>query len=454
MYMMLFIALLFGLAAGQDATTSGQWLITLNTSIFWPTSTDYFYGPTTGPDAAVVTCNAAWIEWASRSLELRSLGPTATIESTGSYATSAGACRTSVTPEAWSNTHTGPLTTLCDGIPRAVGPRETATEYFPDASSPCSEGYQTFTETETLYRNPPDPTPDCTLQTSECIPIWSTYSELEASYYETITAAPPGDTNSPIPPYSCPSTTRSYPEENPCSACHFLPGTATLFYWPVTTADGDLCQQNGTTVSPSGPSTAIVNGETFISPTVYLSFTSIYAWSNRRAHPGSQCGVSHSNEILSINPATLSSVRNHRNAKYPTVGTAYPFNFAEFMPHHLEGRGNDNDTQSLIPWPQYRGGQQCPLYDPSCTIIRDDYRPWVLLPEEVRQIDPGWSVCDESWYIPPVTMVPLDREVITVTATPEPDADADAEVQGFLRVAAVPGEGPAAATPAPTELGW
>ncbi|RAL15176.1 uncharacterized protein BO97DRAFT_468672 [Aspergillus homomorphus CBS 101889] len=446
---MLFLALLFGLAAGQDATTSGQWLITLNTTIFWPTSTDYFYGPTTGPDASVVSCNAAWIEWSRRSTELRSLGPTATIESTGSYATSTGACRTSVTQEAWSNSHNGPLTTLCDGIPRALGPLETATEYYPDSNGLCSEGYKIYTETETLYRNPPDPTPACTLQTSECIPIWSTYSSLESSYDNSVTTSAPGDTRSPIPPYDCPSTARSYPEKNPCSACHILPGTATLFYWPVTTADGDLCLQNGTTVPPSGPSTAIVNGETFISPTVYLSFTSIYAWSNRRGHPGSQCGVSHTNEILSLNPSTLSSVRHHRNAKYPTVGTAYPFNFAEFMPHDL---GN-NGTQSLIPWPQYRGGQQCPLYDPSCTIIRDDYMPWVLLPEEVRQIDPGWSVCDESWYIPPVTMVPLDREVITVTATPTPDAEAEA-VFRVAAAAAVPKEGSPTATPVPTELGW
>ncbi|PYH46067.1 uncharacterized protein BP01DRAFT_423059 [Aspergillus saccharolyticus JOP 1030-1] len=157
--------------------------------------------------------------------------------------------------------------------------------------------------------------------------IWVAYSSLEDAYDATITSAPPGDTNSPIPSDSCPSPARSYPEENPCSAYHFLPGTATLFCWPVTTADGDLCLQNGTTVSASRPTTAIVNGETFISPTVYLSFTSIYAWSNCRAHPGSQCGGSHSNEILSIHPSTLSSVRYHRNAKYPDRRHRLPLQF-------------------------------------------------------------------------------------------------------------------------------
>ncbi|KAL4911707.1 hypothetical protein BDW62DRAFT_215585 [Aspergillus aurantiobrunneus] len=437
---MLLFTLFLGLVAGQsDGITSDQWLITLNTSIFWPTYTDYFYGPTTGPNASAVLCNAAWVEYAGRSSGLRSLGATATSTSLGSYTTSEGACRTSVSLEAWSNTHSGPLTTLCDGVPRALGPRETATAYYP-GTGPCVTGYSAYTRTETLYREP-SPTPDCTLQTSECIPIWQTWSSLSSSWRDSIITSTPGDTNSPIRPYSCPSTPREYPEENPCSNCHFLPGTATLFYWPVTTASGDLCLQNGTTLPASGPSTAIVNGETFVSPTVYLSFTSIYAWSNRRGHPGSQCGVDHSNTVVGVNPNTLSSMRGHRNARYPRRGTAYPFNFAEFMPHEV-----GEYTQSLIPWPQFRGGSQCPLADDNtCTIIRDDYTPWVQIPDEVREIDPGWTVCDNDWYIPPVTMVALDREDIVVTPTPEAEE----------RVAAVaaPQEGPAATTLEPTR-GW
>ncbi|KAL4747523.1 hypothetical protein BDW72DRAFT_11955 [Aspergillus terricola var. indicus] len=437
---MLFLALWIGAVVAQDAITSDQWLITLNTSIFWPTSTDYFYGPTTGPSASAVSCNAAWIEYARRSTELRSLGPTATSPSLATYMTSEGACRTSVEPEAWSNTHSGPLTTLCDGIPRALGPREMATEYYP-GTGPCVSSYETDTYTQTFYREP-SVTPDCTLETSDCITIWQTYSSLSSSWRDSVVTSTPGDTNSPIRPYDCPTPARTYPEENPCSNCHFLPGTATLFYWPVTTAAGDLCLQNGTTIPASGPSTAIVNGETFISPTVYLSFTTIYAWSNRRGHPGSQCGVDHSNTIVSLHPSTLTSMRDHRNAKYPRIGTAYPFNFAEFMPHEV-----GNYTQSLIPWPQYRGGQQCPLPDDNtCTMIRDDYMPWLMIPEEVRDIDPGWSVCDNDWYIPPVTMVALDKPEIVITPTPEAS-------EFRLNGAAAPKEGLAATTPEPTR-GW
>jgi hypothetical protein len=152
--------------------------------------------------------------------------------------------------------------------------------------------------------------------------------------------------------------------------------------------------------------------------------------------------VDHSNVVISVNPETVSSVRHHRNAKYPAIGTAYPFNFAELMPQEI-----GNYTQSLIPWPQFRGGQQCPLANTNtCSIIRDDYTPWLLLPEEVRGVDPSWTVCDRDWYIPPVTMVALDRETITVTSTPEP-------TEQFL-AAAVPEAALAAATPEATSRGW
>ncbi|KAL3466966.1 hypothetical protein BJX64DRAFT_274291 [Aspergillus heterothallicus] len=410
---MLFIVLLFGLVAGQDeAFTSEQWLITLNTSIFWPTSTNYYYGPTTGPSASAVSCNAEWVEWAGRSSGLWSLGATSYSTSLGSYATSEGACRTSVSLEQWSDTHTGSLTTLCDGAPRAVGPRETVTRYYP-GDGDCVTGYQTFTETSTFYREP-SPSPTCPLETSDCVTIWQTYSSLSSEWRSANPTTTPGDTKQPIPPYDCPTPSREYPEENPCSNCHFLPGTATLFYWPVTTASGDLCLQNGTNLPATGPSTAVVNGETFVSPTVYLSFTSIYAWSNRRGHAGFQCGVDHFDQVIGVNPETLYSVRHHRNAKYPTYGTAYPFNFAEFMPQEIGAY-----TQSLIPWPQFRGGEA---------------------------IDAGWTVCDRDWYIPPVTMVALDQETITIAPT------ATATEEAFF-AEAVPQGGVAAETPEPTR-GW
>ncbi|PLB53611.1 hypothetical protein P170DRAFT_469099 [Aspergillus steynii IBT 23096] len=447
----LILSLLLGVQSSPvpDATTSKQWLITLNTTIFWPTSTDYFYGPTDGPEASVVSCNAEWIEYEARSTELWSLGPTATTTSFGSYPSSSGACRTSFSDERWSDTHTGPLTTLCDGAPRALGPRETATGYYP-GTGPCSSFDVTYSERSSLYRSP-SPMPTCTLEIEDCVGIWETYSSRSSAWRSSISTSTYGDTAKPIRPWSCPTPAREYPEENPCSACHFLPATATVFYWPVETADGDLCLQNGTTIeatptAPPAANTAVVDGHTMESPSVYISFTSIYAWSNRRAHPGHQCGEYHSNELIAVHPTDVVSMRGHRNAKYPSIGEEYPFNFAEFAPQTL-----GEYTQTVVPWPQYRGGSQCPLPDGNtCTMVRDDYVPWMQLPEAVRQIDASWSVCHRSWYIPPVTLVPLiDGTASWTPAPPDPTDVEDVQLQ------AVPQPVGALATPTPTsEKGW
>ncbi|KAE8147172.1 hypothetical protein BDV25DRAFT_169266 [Aspergillus avenaceus] len=429
-----------------STSTSSQWLSICDTSIFWPTSTDYFYGPTTGPEASAVSCNAEWVEYDGRATGLASLGVTSTSTYYETYTTSAGACNTYIWGEGWNDPHTGPVTTLCDDIPRALGPRESSTSYWP-GTGPCSSYEMTETLTTVVYRSP-SPTPSCELNRQDCIPIWKTYSELRSAWSATATTTTPGDTNSPIRPRSCPSTSRNYTVADPCTNCHYLPGTATLFYWPVTTTSGDLCRQDGSTVPATptgdGPNTAVVDGKTLVSPSIYVSFTSIYARSNQRAHPGGSCGGEYEDVIISVDPTAVSSYRGHRNAKYPYIGTAYPFEYDEFQPHEV-----GNYTMPLIPWDKYNAGSQCPFRPAeggACTMVRDDYLPWMGIPDGVMtQIDPRWTECHRSWYIPPVSMVPL------VDGLPSwPTAAASAGSPPVTT--AVPESGLAAPTPEAT--GW
>ncbi|KAE8383085.1 hypothetical protein BDV26DRAFT_303987 [Aspergillus bertholletiae] len=436
------------IAGSSDAcatsSTSSQWLSICDTTIFWPTSTNYYYGPTTGPGASAVSCNAEWVEYNERVSGLESLGATSTATVYSSYLTSAGACHTNIWGEGWSDPHAGPVTTLCDGIPRALGPRESFTSYWP-GTGPCSSFMATETTTTLVYRSPA-PSPSCELNTQDCIPIWQTYTSLSKAYTSSVTTSIPGDTNSPIRPESCPTTTRSYPDRDVCTYCHYLPDTATLFYWPVTTTSGDLCLQNGSTVPATptgdGPNTAVVNGNTFVSPSIYVSFTSIYArgnWRNHRATTG--CGGDYENVIISVHPTAVSSYRSHINSKYPTIGTVYPFEFDEFQPHEV-----GNYTMPLIPWDKYSGGSQCPFRGGNkCTMIRDDYLPWMEIPDGVMtQIDPRWTACDRSWFIPPVSMVPLVGNLESV-----PTGVAEASVP--MPTPAVPESGVAAPTPEATE---
>ncbi|PKY04280.1 hypothetical protein P168DRAFT_304585 [Aspergillus campestris IBT 28561] len=437
-----------GIDTCTTSSTSSQWLHTCDTTLFWPTSTNYYYGPTAGPSASAVLCNAEWVEYDGRASGLSSLGATSTSTIYEPYPTSTGACNTKVWGEGWHDTHTGPVTTLCDTIPRALGPRETLTSFWP-GTGPCSTFQMTESTTKPVYRSP-DPAPSCSLNTRDCIAIWSTYSSLSSAYRSAVPTPPPGDTNSPIRPTSCPSTRRNYTENDPCTNCHYLPGEATLFYWPVSTVSGDLCSQTGTTIpatpTGTGPNTAVINGNTFVSPTIYVSFTSIYARSNMRAHPGGSCGGEHENVIISVEPDAVSSYRGHRNAKYPIIGTAFPFSYDEFQLHQV-----GNYSMPLIPWDKYEGGGQCPV-GTSCTLVRDDYRPHMGIPKGVMtQIDERWTACHRSWYIPPVSMVPLIGEGSwSGKAVPTGSATGNEDVG----VAAVPESVGAAPTPKETGADW
>ncbi|PGG96738.1 hypothetical protein AJ79_09466 [Helicocarpus griseus UAMH5409] len=414
--------------------TSMPWVIINGTSVFWPTYTDYFYGPTTGPGASAVTCNALWIEYSERSRGLIRLGPTLISESVGSYGKSDGACRSSATPEKWSDIHSGPLTTLCDGIPRALGPRETATRYFP-GTGPCVTSLVAYTVTDRFYHSA-EPTPTCTLDTEDCIPIRRTYYSLSSSYRDAHTTTPAGDTEHPLLPWDCPRITAS---RDACANCRLVATTATIYYWAVTTTDGSPCQQGITISQETGTRTAVVGDKTFTSPTAYISFDSIKAFHNSRSQPSLQCGGNYSDAIIGVQPGEISSIRGHRNGKYPRPGTVYPFDFAEFLPQTI-----GNYTQPLIPWPQYRGGDQCPLDEPSCSIIRQDYSPVLLYPEAAAKIDPNWAGCDRNWINPGVTLVALGisetsslttedaSQTLSETASPQPPVKARAPVPTFV----------------------
>ncbi|PWY72941.1 hypothetical protein BO70DRAFT_399018 [Aspergillus heteromorphus CBS 117.55] len=313
-------------------STSNQWLIISNTSIFWPTSTDYFYGPTTGPQASAVSCNAAWMEYVEHIT---------------------GACKTHVRREDWNDPHpNGPITTLCDGIPRALGPVGMITTWLP-GTGPCLTSTKTYTYTFPIYREP-----------SPALPFLGSNQDHKN----------PRRHRQPSCPLHCPTPPAPY-TENPCRACHFVPADATIFYWPHSRSQTPLTSPT-TPQPPFHPNTTPItttitktitktnnnnnnnnNNQTltttltFTSPTIYISLPTLRAGSNDRFP--TQCGHNHTDVLLSVHPSTLSSVRSHYNSRRPVYGTRYPFDLADFVPRRI-----GNFSQLLVPWEKYRGGIQ------------------------------------------------------------------------------------------------
>ena len=174
------------------------------------------------------------------------------------------------------------LTTLCDGVPRALS-RERHCRTTPTTST-----YFWRTEYETSVILGPtwtsqfvQPTPTCKVapdidplcnrmmeawmwRTS----IWSTATSLPADVVTKISNA--------VPPCS---PLQKYESSKPY--CRMSISTWTAYYWPYPTPTGSkFCQSDwvtptGTPTIPGKPNTAVVSGYTLTSPSVYLFYEKV-----------------------------------------------------------------------------------------------------------------------------------------------------------------------------------
>lgn len=167
-----------------------------------------------------------------------------------------------------------------------------------------------------------------------------------------------------------------------------------LFYWPVSTGSG---HSNLTVTSnATEPVRAVVNGTTFTSPTVYLRYDGVFA-TDACSHT---VGKSYSGAVLSLLPDALSSINLPHD---PT----HTFNFADLNKPYSP----DVMIQMCFPDP----------VDVCEVGIDDIYYPKLVVPDEIRALDPAWRHCDPDWFgswDPPRILVPA-----SVLVNPTPAAD-------------------------------
>jgi hypothetical protein len=254
-----------------------------------------------------------------------------------------------------------PYTTLCDGYRRALTTR--------------------YRDVTTTY-DPPKTTAIYQFQLSS-------YPEPEP----TCTRTGPGYDPTPRP-------TASY---LPCSAvrgaCYMYDsGGVNVYYWPVTTTNGDFCAYNGSTIfaqptNPPAPNTVVTDGNTFTSPTNYISFATIAPYLITRKYHATACGVSMTNAVAAITGAMTT--------KGLYDGTQ-SFNLEDLNTLRIGA---------------FQGQRRC--RNNACTVIEGRYTPELVLPTGVLELQPeewkdaGCKGTDlgTSWYHP--TMVPL------ITPAPE-----------------------------------
>ncbi|KAK5709051.1 hypothetical protein LTR17_020114 [Elasticomyces elasticus] len=224
-----------------------------------------------------------------------------------------------------------------------------------------------------------------------------------------------------------------------CGRCAVTGGTVQLIYWPETaTSFGG--NYTAPRTNPASPVTVETLGTTFTSPTLYISYSSVYA-----ANGCSVIGANITNTIVAIPTDTpLSSVYGgtipcDAHMRYTQEWTATaPFTVA--------------DLNEPVPYSIYSSQPWCATYlrnqgcEGTCPLSLG-YKPILVVPEEVLQdLQPAWATCYgdiRGVYDPPMAL-----QQTSVAAGPTvPIATTTAQTQ---TQSATPASGPESITPLAT----
>ncbi|KAK3110286.1 hypothetical protein LTR53_015569 [Teratosphaeriaceae sp. CCFEE 6253] len=217
-------------------------------------------------------------------------------------------------------------------------------------------------------------------------------------------------------------------------------GLSQLLYWPVATTS--LRTTGNATITEIIPltrtnatRTAVVDGITITSPTIYISFQTAWAVDDC----SSPVGKNHTGSLIALRPDQVSSIHGNSGPQFITQTTssihfygtwqAAPFNYT-------------NLALTPVPLSVYLDQPSC--WDEFCPTVYTDYRPVLSVPTEVRSLDPAWKSCDLFWegiYDPPKALQPTNE-----AAGPSTPA-------GYTTsTAAAPSPSPTSPTASPTAL--
>ncbi|KAK3620444.1 hypothetical protein LTR22_025589 [Elasticomyces elasticus] len=246
--------------------------------------------------------------------------------------------------------------------------------------------------------------------------------------------------------------------------CTITGGSVQLLYWPpqaTATANGTFAN---TTASPTitGMVTATARGITMVSPSVYISFETVYAVNNL----GETVGKPRTADIMAFKPEQISSVQGgDRRSATDQYGSEYlsywgdsPFNYA--------------DITWPVPATAYLQQPRCFLMSQDgsdtggCPIILDDYNPVLVVPAAVRGLDPAWASCALDWeglYDPPSALQPASSAdgpsvpvptIQSTTSTSDPQPTSEPAEPGSSTTIRGPSQtlGVSSITPVPTPV--
>ncbi|KAI7508637.1 hypothetical protein KC347_g5986 [Hortaea werneckii] len=166
--------------------------------------------------------------------------------------------------------------------------------------------------------------------------------------------------------------------------------------------------RSNTTGTLSQPVTAIYKNMTLTSPTVYIEFKTAYATDAC----GYTVGNPHPGAIVGVDPKSLYSVYAKLDYFVDTL------NYGEGTTTFYQSNAfNFHDLSGLAPGPAYQAQPSC--WDNGCHTIFNDYHPVLVLPSQVRDLDPAFVSCGLDWrgaWDPPIALQPAEVLAPVITA--------------------------------------
>ncbi|KAI7361497.1 hypothetical protein KC354_g8030 [Hortaea werneckii] len=170
--------------------------------------------------------------------------------------------------------------------------------------------------------------------------------------------------------------------------------------------------RSNTTSILSQPVTAVYRNMTLTSPTVYIEFKTAYATDAC----GYTVGKPHPGAIIGVDPKSLYSVYAKLDYFVDTL------NYGEGTTTFYQSNPfNFHDLSGLAPGPAYQAQPSC--WDNGCHTIFNDYHPVLVLPSQVRDLDPAFVSCGLDWrgaWDPPIALQPAEVLAPVITAV-EPE---------------------------------
>ncbi|KAK0946015.1 hypothetical protein LTR29_002595 [Friedmanniomyces endolithicus] len=189
------------------------------------------------------------------------------------------------------------------------------------------------------------------------------------------------------------------------NGCTVQGGTVQLLYWPAFTSTTGSNQTRSHASSgvphPTAPVTALYKNLTLTSPSVYIDFKTAFALDNC----GHTVGDPHPGAIIPLNPKDLYTI----DADYDwIVATSTIHNTLVTTTFYMSKTMDYHDLTGLPPGAAY---EEMPLCVPvGCPVITPSlYHPQLVLPTQVRALDPAWKACGLDWqglWDPPIALQP------------------------------------------------